>query len=189
MSKPKRIETEREFCTRTLNTMFSGYPVERWEVEEKRVGTTRWERLESIHRSAVAVGSAKATAEGLHNAIDRAILNAGATKVRVRAWCKEITRSQVAQKVWAPLADVAEDDAMPSDALAQMVTWNRFLLERYEEIFGKSLQAIQDVHRHRLEWQNAELAVYRQFLDLAAGKTVLLVSHRLGSARLADRIG
>ncbi|MCZ6636369.1 MAG: ATP-binding cassette domain-containing protein [bacterium] len=34
----------------------------------------------------------------------------------------------------------------------------------------------------------AELAVYRQFADLSAGKTVLLISHRLGSARLADRI-
>src|SRR5262249_28665605 len=34
----------------------------------------------------------------------------------------------------------------------------------------------------------AELEVYRQFLDLSAGKTVLLISHRLGSARLADRI-
>jgi ATP-binding cassette subfamily B protein len=34
----------------------------------------------------------------------------------------------------------------------------------------------------------AELEVYRQFLSLSAGKTVLLISHRLGSARLADRI-
>ena len=34
----------------------------------------------------------------------------------------------------------------------------------------------------------AELEVYRQFLSLAAGKTVVLISHRLGSARLADRI-
>lgn len=34
----------------------------------------------------------------------------------------------------------------------------------------------------------AERAVYEQFLQLAAGKTVLLISHRLGSARLADRI-
>ena len=34
----------------------------------------------------------------------------------------------------------------------------------------------------------AELEVYRQFLGLSMGKTVLLVSHRLGSARLTDRI-
>ena len=34
----------------------------------------------------------------------------------------------------------------------------------------------------------AELEVYRRFLELSEGKTVLLISHRLGSARLADRI-
>jgi ATP-binding cassette, subfamily B, bacterial len=34
----------------------------------------------------------------------------------------------------------------------------------------------------------AEQEVYRQFLSMSAGKTVLLISHRLGSARLADRI-
>ncbi|HEY0734191.1 MAG TPA: ABC transporter ATP-binding protein [Herpetosiphonaceae bacterium] len=34
----------------------------------------------------------------------------------------------------------------------------------------------------------AELEIYRQFLTLAADKTVLLISHRLGSAQLADRI-
>lgn len=34
----------------------------------------------------------------------------------------------------------------------------------------------------------AEREVYRQFLSLGAGKTVVLISHRLGSARLADRI-
>jgi ATP-binding cassette subfamily B protein len=34
----------------------------------------------------------------------------------------------------------------------------------------------------------AEQEVYRQFLSLSEGKTVLLISHRLGSARLADRI-
>ena len=34
----------------------------------------------------------------------------------------------------------------------------------------------------------AELEVYRQFLSLSEGKSVLLVSHRLGSARLTDRI-
>ena len=34
----------------------------------------------------------------------------------------------------------------------------------------------------------AEVALYRQFLELSENKTVLLVSHRLGSARLADRV-
>lgn len=34
----------------------------------------------------------------------------------------------------------------------------------------------------------AELEVYRQFLSLSIGKTVILISHRLGSARLVDRI-
>lgn len=34
----------------------------------------------------------------------------------------------------------------------------------------------------------AEAEVYQRFAELAAGRTVLLISHRLGSARLADRI-
>ena len=34
----------------------------------------------------------------------------------------------------------------------------------------------------------AEVDVYRQFSQLSAGKSVLLISHRLGSARVADRI-
>ncbi|MEW6733923.1 MAG: ABC transporter ATP-binding protein, partial [Acidobacteriota bacterium] len=34
----------------------------------------------------------------------------------------------------------------------------------------------------------AELEIYRQFLQLSQGKTVLFISHRLGSARMADRI-
>lgn len=34
----------------------------------------------------------------------------------------------------------------------------------------------------------AEYEVYRQFRDVAQGKTIVLISHRLGSARLADRI-
>jgi len=33
-----------------------------------------------------------------------------------------------------------------------------------------------------------EVAVYQQFRDMAQGKTTLLISHRLGSARLAERI-
>lgn len=34
----------------------------------------------------------------------------------------------------------------------------------------------------------AEVAVYRQFRDLAEGKSAILISHRLGSAKLADTI-
>jgi ATP-binding cassette, subfamily B, bacterial len=34
----------------------------------------------------------------------------------------------------------------------------------------------------------AEVEVYQQFRDMAQGRTTLLISHRLGSARLADRI-
>lgn len=34
----------------------------------------------------------------------------------------------------------------------------------------------------------AEIEVYRRFRDMSQGKSVLLISHRLGSARLADRI-
>ena len=34
----------------------------------------------------------------------------------------------------------------------------------------------------------AEVEVYRQFLNLSSDKSVLLISHRLGSARLADRV-
>lgn len=34
----------------------------------------------------------------------------------------------------------------------------------------------------------AELEVYRQFVEMSHGRTVILVSHRLGAARLADRI-
>ena len=34
----------------------------------------------------------------------------------------------------------------------------------------------------------AEVEVYKRFRDMSKGKSVLLISHRLGSARLADRI-
>ena len=34
----------------------------------------------------------------------------------------------------------------------------------------------------------AEAAVYGHFAEMAAGRTVLLISHRLGSCRIADRI-
>lgn len=34
----------------------------------------------------------------------------------------------------------------------------------------------------------SEYEVYKQFSDISAGKTTLLISHRLGSARLADKI-
>jgi ATP-binding cassette, subfamily B, bacterial len=35
---------------------------------------------------------------------------------------------------------------------------------------------------------NSELEVYRQFSDVSQGRTVLLISHRLGSARIANRV-
>ena len=35
---------------------------------------------------------------------------------------------------------------------------------------------------------STEVGVYRQFRDMSIGKSVILISHRLGSARLADRI-
>ena len=34
----------------------------------------------------------------------------------------------------------------------------------------------------------AEVEFYRQFAQVAAGRTAVLVSHRLGAARLGDRI-
>jgi ATP-binding cassette subfamily B protein len=34
----------------------------------------------------------------------------------------------------------------------------------------------------------AEVEVYQQFRDVSRGRTVLLISHRLGAAKLADRI-
>jgi ATP-binding cassette subfamily B protein len=39
-----------------------------------------------------------------------------------------------------------------------------------------------------LRWTRAEVAIYRQFRDVAQGRLVPLISHRPGSARLADRI-
>ena len=82
----------------------------------------------------------------------------------------------------------------------------------WETVLGKEFTGGQDISRGqwqtlaiaRLYMRNAELlvldeptsaldamaevAVYRQFLELSENKTVLLVSHRLGSARLADRV-
>ena len=34
----------------------------------------------------------------------------------------------------------------------------------------------------------AELALFRRFIDIAEGRTAIMISHRLGAARLADRI-
>ena len=34
----------------------------------------------------------------------------------------------------------------------------------------------------------AEVEVYRSFADMSVGKSVLLISHRLGAARLANRV-
>ena len=35
---------------------------------------------------------------------------------------------------------------------------------------------------------HAELAVFERFVELARGRTAVLISHRLGMARLADRV-
>lgn len=82
----------------------------------------------------------------------------------------------------------------------------------YETLLGREFEGGQDLSRG--QWQTlaiarlylrdaqllvldeptsaldalAELEVYREFLELSADKTVLLISHRLGSARLADRV-
>ena len=34
----------------------------------------------------------------------------------------------------------------------------------------------------------AEVEVYRSFTDMSHGRSVILISHRLGCARLADRV-
>ena len=82
----------------------------------------------------------------------------------------------------------------------------------YETLLGREFEGGQDLSRG--EWQSlaiarlylrnaellvldeptsaldalAEVEVYRQFLELSSDKSVLLISHRLGSARLADRV-
>lgn len=86
------------------------------------------------------------------------------------------------------------------------------LPDGYETVLGKEFAGGQDLSRG--QWQTlaiarlylrdaellvldeptsaldalAEMEVYRQFLDLSRDKSVLLISHRLGSARLADRV-
>jgi ATP-binding cassette subfamily B protein len=86
------------------------------------------------------------------------------------------------------------------------------LPDGYETLLGKEFEGGQDLSQG--QWQKlaiaraylrgaellildepasaldalAEREIYRQFLALSTGKTVLLISHRLGSARLADRI-
>jgi ATP-binding cassette subfamily B protein len=103
----------------------------------------------------------------------------------------------------------AIETAARSSTAAEMI---RTLPAGYETMLGKEFEGGQDLSRG--QWQKlaiaraylrdaellvldepaaaldalAEQEVYRQFLQLAVGKTVLLISHRLGSARLADRI-
>ena len=86
------------------------------------------------------------------------------------------------------------------------------LPQGYETLLGREFEGGRDLSRG--EWQSlaiarlylrdaellvldeptsaldalAEVEVYRQFLDVSSDKSVLLISHRLGSARLADRV-
>ena len=86
------------------------------------------------------------------------------------------------------------------------------LPQGYETLLGREFEGGRDLSRG--EWQTlaiarlylrdaellvldeptsaldalAEVEVYRQFLELSSNKSVLLISHRLGSARLADRV-
>jgi ATP-binding cassette subfamily B protein len=103
----------------------------------------------------------------------------------------------------------AIEEAARSSSAAEMI---HSLPEGYETLLGKEFEGGQDLSQG--QWQKlaiaraylrsaeilvldepasaldalAELEVYRQFVKLSQGKAVLLISHRLGSARLADRI-
>ena len=107
-------------------------------------------------------------------------------------------------------------DDLPAIAAAAQLSSAVELIEhlpaRYETVLGKQFAGGQDLSTG--QWQklalarvylrdpmvlvldepaaaldaHAEREIYRRFLQLSAGKTVLLISHRLGSARLADRI-
>jgi ATP-binding cassette, subfamily B, bacterial len=103
----------------------------------------------------------------------------------------------------------AIEAAARSSSAAEMI---RTLPEGYETLLGKEFEGGQELSQG--QWQKlaiaraylheaeilvldepasaldpiAELEVYRQFVRLSEGKSVLLISHRLGSARLADRI-
>jgi ATP-binding cassette subfamily B protein len=103
----------------------------------------------------------------------------------------------------------AIEDAVRSSSAEETV---RALPVGYETLLGKEFEGGQDLSQG--QWQKlaiaraylrdaeilvldepasaldalAELEIYRQFVKLAEGKAVLLISHRLGSARLADRI-
>jgi ABC-type multidrug transport system fused ATPase/permease subunit len=103
----------------------------------------------------------------------------------------------------------AIEEAARSSSAAQMI---HGLPEGCETLLGKEFEGGQDLSQG--QWQKlaiaraylrdaeilvldepasaldalAELEVYRQFVKLSEGKAVLLISHRLGSARLADRI-
>jgi ATP-binding cassette, subfamily B, bacterial len=103
----------------------------------------------------------------------------------------------------------AIEDAVRSSSAEETV---RALPAGYETLLGKEFEGGQDLSQG--QWQKlaiaraylrdaeilvldepasaldalAELEIYRQFVKLADGKAVLLISHRLGSARLADRI-
>jgi ATP-binding cassette subfamily B protein len=103
----------------------------------------------------------------------------------------------------------AIDAAARASSAAEVIA---HLPSGYETLLGKEFEGGQDLSQG--QWQKlaiaraylrdaellvldepasaldalAEREIYRQFLNLAAGKTVVLISHRLGSARLVDRI-
>jgi ABC-type multidrug transport system fused ATPase/permease subunit len=107
------------------------------------------------------------------------------------------------------------DDARAIEAAARMSSAAEFierLPRRYETVLGKQFAGGHELSTG--QWQKlaaarvylrdpellvldepasaldalAEQELYRRFLELSHGKTMLLISHRLGSARLADRI-
>lgn len=109
------------------------------------------------------------------------------------------------------LGEAAEADVRRAAALSGAAPFIETLPERYETLLGRPLGGI-DLSGG--QWQKlaiaralvrdaavvildeptaaldpkAEADVYRQFSEITRGRTTVLISHRLGSARLADRI-
>jgi len=81
----------------------------------------------------------------------------------------------------SPLGRSLHDDGVePSGGQWQRLALARGLLPEPELLILDEPAAAQD--------PRAEAALYGRLREIAAGRTVLLISHRLGSARLADRI-